>query len=158
LPRRLQIAEKTLKRYCDGVNDAGHPVEEYERDRIEDMLNNAGVHFRELYPDHDADVELEPDVFCVTCEETTTPIEGVCPRCNSSSFLSEWDTRRSKAAPLHLNGLVAVDRAKFLREKYMMPYTQVAIVMGVYHGVVAETGANRVPPRRNRSLVNDGPV
>jgi hypothetical protein len=177
LAGRLGIAEKTLKRYCDGVNDAGDPVEDYERERVEEMLNRVEVHFRELYPDHDPDIVLEPDVYCTRCEESTTPLNGVCLWCNGTVFLKEWDLHRPVAAPLPLKGDVALDRARYLREKYMLSYPVLAVVMGAYHGVwrkdetwrrklrnVGVAGdtrpQNMVTPdqRRNRGLVNDGPA
>lgn len=61
------------------------PTDLFRRLVVEEALFSAGVPFEDLYPDIAAreTVELEPDQWCLRCEETKTPIDGRCPFCES---------------------------------------------------------------------------
>ena len=84
LARRLGMSVKALYRYSRSINDANEHVDVFERNRVEDALDRADRRlFAQLYPEVAvrSDVELEPDIFCESCRETVTPIDGCCPWC-----------------------------------------------------------------------------
>lgn len=86
LAKRLGVVPRTIYRYLRSLDGAGRPTDTYERKQIEAVLTRAGVDFFEIYPDLDdldLDLELEVDEYCPRCREITTPINGICPWCET---------------------------------------------------------------------------
>jgi hypothetical protein len=68
----------------------------FERAVVEDALDHAGVDLadvypREMYPALFEDIPLEEEQWCPSCQDSCTPIYGVCPFC-------EWSFRKKLAA------------------------------------------------------------
>lgn len=59
------------------------PTDFFPRKVVEEALHSAGIGMWELYPElvEGENIELEPDEWCPKCEDTVTPIDGVCPWC-----------------------------------------------------------------------------
>jgi hypothetical protein len=83
------------------------PMQVVERAVVEDALHHAGVEFEDLYPRERfpalyEDIPLEPEVFCVNCQDSCSPINGVCGWCEGTFFLpltpERWADARRKAA------------------------------------------------------------
>lgn len=53
-----------------------------ERRRIEDALEHAGIPYWEIYGADEVG-ELEDDRYCNRCHDNVTPIDGVCPWCET---------------------------------------------------------------------------
>ena len=83
LAARLDVSDRWIYRFRKSLDSYGRPTNTAPRDPVEDALERAGVPFAALYPDLVAsgDVELEPDIFCESCDEMVTPIHGCCPWC-----------------------------------------------------------------------------
>jgi hypothetical protein len=78
-----------------------------ERSLVEDALHHAHVDFKDVYPPERfpalyEDIPLEPEVFCANCQDSCSPINGVCGWCEGTFFLpltpERWDYARRKAA------------------------------------------------------------
>lgn len=84
LARRLGTTPRTLQRYANGGVGGKDPTSAY-RGPIERMLDHAGVSIYEIYPELEPldDIPLEPDAFCPRCDETVTPVQGICPWCET---------------------------------------------------------------------------
>ncbi|MBA2724785.1 MAG: hypothetical protein H0U53_02245, partial [Actinobacteria bacterium] len=50
-----------------------------ERARVEDWLEQNNKMFWEVYPEDGDDEPLEPDAYCVRCDDIVTPINRRCP-------------------------------------------------------------------------------
>lgn len=85
LSSSLGIVDRTLWRFMHHRDSNGHPSKVFGRYAVEDILTRAGVSFYDLYPEyeHERDIVLEPDSWCSSCATTTTPIDGVCPWCET---------------------------------------------------------------------------
>lgn len=98
LASRLGCSERTLLRYRRQVEERKRGVasftDEFGLRDVDRMLLHAGVEFWEVarvarergvggWEAYELDVELEPEVVCPTCRDLSTPIEGVCPWCES---------------------------------------------------------------------------
>lgn len=54
------------------------------RTEVEDAFHLAGIDLGEVYPEYDlSHIVLEPERYCPKCRETTTPIHGICPWCET---------------------------------------------------------------------------
>jgi hypothetical protein len=84
LAYRLGIEDRTLWRYLNGWDGTGRPTRTLPRHPVEDMLHRAGEDFYVVYPQYadERDIELEPDVWCKCCKQTTTPLHGICLWCD----------------------------------------------------------------------------
>lgn len=63
------------------------PATHFSRAAVEDALHFAGalledVYPPEMYPALYEDIPLEPEMFCANCQDTCTPIRGICPWCD----------------------------------------------------------------------------
>lgn len=79
-----ESAERKLRRIRNGQTQGGLPTSLLERQLVEDALNRAGVLIEDVYPELAEDVPLEPDEFCIPCWDWSTPINGVCPWCETT--------------------------------------------------------------------------
>lgn len=94
---RLGVDPRTMHRYLRALDGGDHPATTLSRDSVEDMLHRAGEDFYAVYPDylHERDIELEPDQWCPWCQQTTTPMGGICL----------WCDHRVVGSPRHVAGV-----------------------------------------------------
>ncbi len=76
-------ADRIVYRYRHGRDGMDRPTETFRRATVEDALEHAGLRLEDVYPEFAVDVVLEPDAFCGLCREMVTPIDGVCPWCDT---------------------------------------------------------------------------
>jgi hypothetical protein len=87
--------------------------------------------------------EDRPSCYCRACKRTTRLFMGTCDSCGVAHAPSVVSALA--AAPVS-SGVVlseTVSQAHMLRQRYRMPYRQIATVMAVYHGVARDERAWR---------------
>ncbi len=90
LAYELGVDQRTVYRYLRSAvcttngerRKTDHVTATFRLDKVQEMLDHAGIPITEVYP-HVGDVELEEDMWCDTCVQMTTPINGECPWCDS---------------------------------------------------------------------------
>lgn len=83
--RRLNRHRNGLRAGSDDGAKGDFPTDTYPLAIVQDALEQIGQPIAELYPQLAAaeEVSLEAEVHCATCDEQTTPIEGICPWCET---------------------------------------------------------------------------
>lgn len=79
-----------------------------KRSIIEGGLDYAGIRIEEVYPELALDIEIEPEGFCGRCHEMVTPIEGLCPWCDTPTGEGRarvWCPREDRAVYAAKNDL-----------------------------------------------------
>ena len=93
--RRLLRWTKQLRSgSIDGVKQEVH-TDTFPAEDVIAALDHAGVDPADLYPEHPAFAarELEPDAHCSRCHEKVTPVDGVCPWCETPVDAGAEDPR-----------------------------------------------------------------
>lgn len=85
LADRLGITARRLNNYLRSCDGSGRPTESFFQERIEDLLEHAGLRLWDVYDDLSFDdIVLEPDAYCEKCRDIVTPIRGECPWCDTT--------------------------------------------------------------------------